>query len=127
MSEMTSTEVVELTSLGLGYLDEAGDATEEETEPPIDVEKPPTIDTKQRVLEDWTLSYPHTKRGPGDVVLSGPVIGGWGPGRYFRSKRTAFEFMVAKFGHARVRKLDKSTKGRWSLLIKDLRGEANAA
>ena len=60
-------------------------------------------------------------RGPRDVVLSGPVYGGKGPGRYYGTKAKAYHAMVAKFGTDRVRRVDGPTGMRWAYLIKNLR------
>lgn len=65
-------------------------------------------------------------RGPRDVVLSGPVIGGWGPGRFHRNRRIAYFVLAEKYGEGRVRRLDGVTRGRWAYLIKNLR-EAETA
>ena len=121
---MNETDVVALNQFTDVELELEG--AEEEDKPPIDLDKPPTIDTKQRILEDWLLVYPHTQRGPNDVVISGPVIGGWGPGRYFRNRRLAIQHYIEKYGHARVGMVGGKTKGRWAVLIRNLRGE-NAA
>lgn len=93
-------------------------------ESPTDMQEPlePTIDTTEQEMDERFVFYPNVMRAPSDVVLSGPVIGGWGPGRYFQSKARAFEHFVEKYGNARVRKLDRSTKGRWAFLIKGLKG-----
>jgi len=63
----------------------------------------------------------YTSRGPGDVVLSGPITSGWGPGRYFRNRREAYAAMCAKHGADRVRFLEGVTRGRWSYLVKGLK------
>jgi hypothetical protein len=123
---MNSEEVIEFSAydastIQLADLEEAGDATEE-VEGPVEVK--PTIDTKERELEMGLVEYPHTKRGPRDVVLSGPVIGGWGPGRYFRNRRLATRHFIDKYGHARVGMVGGATKGRWAVLIRNLRQDA---
>lgn len=68
--------------------------------------------------------YTRALRGPNDVVLSGPVIGGWGPGRYHRSKAVAKEFLEKKYGEDRVRPVGGWTRGRWAYLIKNLKKAA---
>lgn len=88
----------------------------------------PTIDaTDEQVAGLDERFYTKGMRGPRDVVLSGPVMGGWGPGRYFRSKRTAYRYLVMKYGHENVRFLRGSTRGRWSYLIRNLKGRNNVA
>lgn len=83
----------------------------------------PTVDTKPEELAEAEVDYTKPIRGPRDVVLSGPVIGGWGPGRYIQSQAKAMEFFIEKFGAKRVSKLPRWTKGRWAVLIKDLKAE----
>lgn len=93
----------------------------------------PTVDTSPELLAAMVSEDPqgrfYTKalRGPRDVVLSGPIIGGWGPGRYHQSKALALRYLRLKFGDERVRVLPGWTRGRWAYLIKDLRKEPNAA
>jgi CTP-dependent riboflavin kinase len=93
----------------------------------------PTVDVADDVLSSVAKEdpdgnyYKKALRGPNDVVLSGPVIGGWGPGRYFRSKALAKRYLELKYGAERVRSTGGWTRGRWAYLIKDLkRGMANA-
>lgn len=62
----------------------------------------------------------YVDRGPRDVVLSGPVIGGWGPGRWHKNRRTAYWRLANQFGADRVKQMRQS-QGRWSFLIKNLR------
>jgi hypothetical protein len=72
--------------------------------------------------------YTRALRGPNDVVLSGPIFQGWGPGRYHRSKTVAKEFLEKKYGVERVRPIAGWTRGRWAYLIKDLKkGVTNEA
>jgi hypothetical protein len=59
-------------------------------------------------------------RGPRDVVISGPVTGGWGPGRWHTNRRIAYWRCVGKYGVDRVKQLRQS-EGRWSFLIKNLK------
>ncbi len=110
---------------GVGYLVAPADlptAYEEEDTLPIT----PTIDTTQKDLEQREVAYTSlSQRTDRDVVLSGPIIGGWGPGRYFQNRGRAHDFMVAKYGAGRVVELDGKTRGRWSFLIKDLRAGAS--
>jgi hypothetical protein len=63
----------------------------------------------------------YTDRGPADVVLSRPVTGGWGPGRWHKNRRVAYWCCAAKYGVDRV-KTTRQSDGRWSFLIKNLRG-----
>lgn len=62
----------------------------------------------------------YVDRGPSDVVLSGPVTGGWGPGRWHSNRRVAYWRLVGKFGADRV-KQTRQSEGRWSFLIKNLK------
>jgi len=63
------------------------------------------------------------QRGSRDVVLSGPVGQGWGPGKWFKSRFFAFRYAVMKYGASRVKLLPGVTSGRWAFLIKDLKKE----
>lgn len=63
------------------------------------------------------VDFAYSDRGPKDFVLSGPITGGWGPGRWFKTRGDAFSHATAKYGPARVR-LTKQSTGRWSFLIK---------
>ncbi len=97
----------------------------EATQPTIDL----SPDEVSRLVSEDPQGrfYTRALRGPGDVVLSGPVIGGWGPGRYFRSKAMARRYLELKYP-GRVRPAGGWTRGRWAYLVKDLKkGTANAA
>jgi hypothetical protein len=100
---------------------------EDEEVEPIFYDPPPdiTIDnTPEEVAAIASDDRFYTKglaREPGDAVVSGPVSGGWGPGRYFQSRRLAHAHCVEKYGEARVKQLQNWTRGRWAFLIKDLR------
>lgn len=80
----------------------------------------PTIDTLVADLEAATSWVAYSDRGASDVVLSGPVIGGWGPGRWHQNRRIAFWWAIKKYGAHRVVATPQST-GRWSVLIKNLK------
>lgn len=80
----------------------------------------PTLDLDTNSLETGQQQVSYTDRGPNDAVLSGPVVGGWGPGRFHRSRRAAYAFLVEKYGESRIRITPQST-GRWSFLIKNLK------
>lgn len=80
----------------------------------------PTIDTAIADLEAPTSWVAYSDRGPMDVVLSGPVIGGWGPGRWHQNRRIAFGWALRTYGVDRVVATPQSN-GRWSVLIKNLR------
>lgn len=77
----------------------------------------PTIDTPEPQLAESEVAYDHV-RSVRDFVLSGPIIGGWGPGRYFQSRARAEAWCQEKYGKERVRRLEGQTRGRWSFLIK---------
>lgn len=62
----------------------------------------------------------YSDRGPNDVVLSGPITGGWGPGRWHKNRRVAYWRLVDKYGADRVKQMRQS-EGRWGFLIKNLR------
>jgi hypothetical protein len=92
-------------------------------EPAIETEEYaaiPWCDTPADELGNQWVDY--SDRGPRDVVLSGPIIGGWGPGRWQKNRRIAYWFCVEKYGAERVKPTRQST-GRWSFLIKNLRSE----
>jgi hypothetical protein len=78
----------------------------------------PGADTKGEDLAARKVEY--SCRGPRDVVLSGPVLAGWGPGRYFNSRRAAYTWARAKYGPDRVQRV-RYTRGRWAFLIKNLK------
>lgn len=96
--------------------EDATELEEEETLPII-----PTIDTRQRDLEEREVAYAAGRREAGDVVVSGPIIGGWGPGRYFQNRMRAHQYCVAVYGADRVKELEGRTRGRWSFLISGLK------
>ena len=62
----------------------------------------------------------YVDRGPRDVVVSGPVTGGWGPGRWSKNRRIAYWRLVGKYGIDRV-KQTRQSEGRWSFLVRGLR------
>lgn len=84
----------------------------------------PTLDSNSRALESGERSVTYVDRGPLDVVISGPVVGGWGPGRFHRSRRAAFSFVAEKYGAERVMPTKQSV-GRWSFLIKNLKAKVD--
>lgn len=77
----------------------------------------PTIDDTEKKLEESEISY-DSVRAVKDFVLSGPILGGWGPGRYHKSRAVAEEWCRAKYGEANVKQLAGFTRGRWAFLIK---------
>ena len=78
----------------------------------------PGADTPERAFYERFVDY--SDRGVRDVVLSGPVLAGWGPGRYFQSRRRAFQWCVEKYGEGKVTRVPY-TKGRWAFLIRGLK------
>lgn len=62
----------------------------------------------------------YSDRGPADAVISGPVIGGYGPGRWHKNRRIAYWVCAERYGVERVKQMRQSV-GRWSFLIKSLR------
>lgn len=78
---------------------------------------------REAAKPDGNLYVNYTLRGPRDVVLSGPILGGWGPGRYYSSRRVAYFALVERFGENRVQFVDGLTRGRWGYLIKNLKPE----
>src|SRR5690349_4946433 len=91
------------------------DSEEEEDLPLI-----PWCDTPEREFGERWVDY--HDRGPLDVVLSGPITGGWGPNRWFPNRRHAYAWCVKQYGADRVKQMRQS-HGRWSFLIKNLRKE----
>lgn len=79
----------------------------------------PTNDTAPSEFLDRFVEY--GDRGPRDVILSGPVRGGGGPGRYQPNRRVAWEAAVAKYGANRVRPLGRDVHKRWALIVKNLK------
>lgn len=101
----------------------------DEIEPEGPAELIPGVTTTEAELReaarpDGELYVNYVVRGPRDVVLSGPVRAGWGPGRYYRSRRVAYFAMAEKYGAERVKFLDGTTRGRWAYLIKNLKPES---
>lgn len=89
----------------------------------------PTCDLNGSQLKEADLSqyYKQACRGPDDVVVSGPITKGWGPGQFMRSRATAYRYCCGKYGRDRV-KFVRVSAGRWGYLIKDLKTKgANAA
>lgn len=78
----------------------------------------PWLDASDSDFDSRWVDY--CDRGPRDVVVSGPVLGGWGPGRWHKNRRVAYWRMVLKYGEDRV-KPTRQSQGRWSFLIKNLR------
>lgn len=115
---MLFSDKVTATPYDIGY---PGDVEEDEGELEATAEEffIPTVDSG-RELETGERFVDYTDRGPRDVVLSGPVLGGWGPGRYHRSRRVAYGYLVSKHGEDGVRPMPQS-KGRWSFLVKNLK------
>jgi len=79
----------------------------------------PSCDTVPREFRDRFVDY--NLRGPRDVVLSGPVQGGTGPGRYHQNRRRAYYSLVDKYGADRVRWTEKQSYKRWSFLVRGLK------
>lgn len=81
----------------------------------------PGCDSSGGELDVGWIDY--SDRGPNDVMLSGPITGGWGPGRWHANRRAAYAACVAKYGVDRV-KFPRQSEGRWCCLIKNLRAKA---
>lgn len=79
----------------------------------------PNIDTSEKELEHGEYEIEYSDRGPNDIVLSGPLLGGWGPGRFFQSRGAALVWATQKYGPGRVKKV-KEQPGRWAYLVKNL-------
>lgn len=80
----------------------------------------PWCDTPESELTAGMQWVDYSDRGPRDVVLSGPVTAGWGPGRWHKNRRIAYWVATQRYGAERV-KPTRQTEGRWSFLIKNLR------
>ena len=78
----------------------------------------PGCDSLDKEFNERWVDY--SPRGPRDVILSGPVLAGWGPGRYFSNRRAAYMWALTKYGKERVSRV-RYTRGRWAFLIKNLR------
>lgn len=104
--------------LGSKYADDFLATEEMEEDDPETYPMVPWCDSTDDDFGTRWVDY--VDRGPNDVVLSGPVIGGWGPGRWHKNRRIAYWRLVDKFGADRVKQLRQS-QGRWSFLIKNLR------
>lgn len=77
----------------------------------------PTIDDTEKKLEESEISY-DSVRAVRDFVLSGPILGGWGPGRYHQNRARAEAWCKQKYGELNVKQLAGTTRGRWAFLIK---------
>lgn len=110
------------------YLDDEDDIPEEQDYGNVYPEFwTPTCDSSPQSMESGSNQLiEYSTRGPNDVVLSGPVVGGWGPGRYHRSRRVAYHVLRDKFGADRVTPT-RQVKGRWSFLIKNLKAGGSDA
>lgn len=100
---------------------EEADPTAEKYDDPVLYPMKVTCDTTSKEFLDRFVDY--NLRGKNDVVLSGPVISGWGPGKYYQNRMIAFKALAAKFGEHRVRFTEKNTSGRWSFVVKNLKTE----
>lgn len=80
----------------------------------------PTNDTPPEDFLEKERDYVTLARGPRDVVLSGPVVNGWGPGRYFMNRKQARAWCEEKYGKERVGGNLGYTRGRWSFVIRGL-------
>jgi|SRR5690349_2825706 len=98
---------------------EENDPTGEHYDDPVLYPLNVTCDTTQKEFLDRFVDY--NLRGPNDVVLSGPIISGWGPGKYYQNRMMAYRALVALHGADRVRFTEKNTIGRWSFVVKGLR------
>ena len=82
----------------------------------------PTLDEGPKEVKGDTDVYaPYSTRGPRDVMLSGPLPGGYPPGRWFASRIDAAAWAITKYGVSRVVVPEAQSKNRWCLLIKELR------
>lgn len=108
--------------LDFQYVDEPPSGDEWMDDPhPFDKSTEPSIDsTPEQVAELDDRFYTLGMRKPEDVVLSGPIFNGWGPGRYFQSRRLAREWCQEKYGIERVGFV-RVTSGRWAYLIRGLK------
>lgn len=121
MSPYIAAEYV--TPLGAKFADDfLADTEATEGEPELDNDYPliPWCDTPDAELGARWVDY--SDRGPRDVVVSGPITGGWGPGRWQKNRRYAYWRLVEKYGEDRVKPMKQSI-GRWSFLIKNLKAE----
>jgi hypothetical protein len=84
------------------------------------------IDSELQPSEDTSIIN-YDIKGPNDVVISGPLTSGSGPGRTHASSREAYIRLCNKYGKNRVKSM-KQDKHRWCYLIKDLKvkGPVNA-
>lgn len=72
--------------------------------------------------------YAELSRGPGDVILSGPLLGavtagGKRPrGRIFSSRSAALEWARERYGEDRVREISLDEEVlKWAVMVKNLR------
>ena len=85
----------------------------------------PGVDTTRQEFRNRFVEY--NVRGPDDGIRSGPLSGGWGPGRFFRNRAIAFHAMCHEYGKERVRQLEGYQRGRWAFLIKNLKTQPRRA
>lgn len=117
---------LEAPDIALGDLEDATDEDEAVDLEDVPVGFIPTLDSSSAELENGTRFVEYVTRGPNDVVLSGPIVGGWGPGRYYRNRRLALTALTEKYGEGRVI-ATRQSRGRWSFLIKNLKQSAKEA
>lgn len=92
---------------------------EDDEDDVINIPFQPDIDAGPQ-LEAGLRPVDYSARGISDVVLSGPVRGGYGPGRWMSNRAGAYTWCVGKYGAGRVSQVPY-VEGRWAFLIKGLR------
>lgn len=100
---------------------ECEEETEEEKEEELPLE--PTLDTTEKEFANRFVEY--GGRGPNDIVLSGPITGGWGPGRWRQNRGHAYRDLVKRWGKDKV-VITRQSAGRWSFLIKGMKNAVAA-
>ena len=90
----------------------------ERLDDPVEFPMIPWVDSTDGDFASRWVEY--HDRGPRDVVISGPLPGGWGPGRWMKNRRAAYAFYVGKYGVERVKTHPQSV-GRYAFLVKNLR------
>lgn len=110
-----------MSSLEFANVEDFDDEVAEENELYEHIPEPviPTVDTDPFELAT-SVVVDYSTRGPRDVVMSGPIANGWGPGRAFKGRRQAYIWAATKYGSDRVQPV-KEVAGRWAFLIKNLR------
>lgn len=88
------------------------------------VHQPPNVDDHEQDVERRLGQYPVTV--PGSFIVSGPLPGGGGPGRFFPSADSALRWALERYGGwapaggngVLSRETDAHPGGRWAIRVR---------